>query len=93
MGEISQVETKGRDMDLVPEKEMENLSGQTAELAGNQQSGKNCREMSSVCLSVGSRAVMRTESNSMPRKIKHVVGPTHLSGDKGLPISITAWSI
>ena len=31
---------------------------------------------------------MRTESSSMPRKMKHVVGPTRLSGDKGMPISI-----
>ena len=48
MGEISQVETKGRDMDLVPEKEMENHSGQTVEVAGNQQSGENRRGMGMV---------------------------------------------
>ena len=35
VGEISQVETKNRDMDSVPEKGKENLSGQTAGVAGN----------------------------------------------------------
>ena len=29
----------------------------------------------------------------MPRKTKQVVGPTHLSGDKGTPISFAALSI
>ena len=28
----------------------------------------------------------------MPRKTKQVVGPTHLSGDKGMPISFAALS-
>ena len=36
---------------------------------------------------------MHTESNSITKKIKHVVGPTHFSGDKGMPISVAAWSI
>ena len=44
-------------------------------------------------LSAGNLAVMLTESNSIPKKIKHVVGPTHLSGDSGMPISFAAWSI
>ena len=33
------------------------------------------------------------EFNSMPRKIRQVVGPTHSSGDRGMPISVAAWSI
>ena len=49
--------------------------------------------MSSVRLSAGSLAVMLTESSSIPTKMKHVVGPTHLSDDSGMPISVTAWSI
>ena len=29
----------------------------------------------------------------MPRKTKQVVGPTHFSGDNGIPMSLAAWSI
>ena len=44
-------------------------------------------QINSASLSAGKRAVMLTESNSIPKKVKHVVGPTHSSGDKGIPIS------
>ena len=49
--------------------------------------------MSSACLSDGKQAVMRMESSSMPRKTRQVVGPTHFSGDNGIPMSLATWSI
>ena len=42
-----------------------------------------------VYISAGSRADISTESSSIPKKIKRVVGPSHFSGDKGIP---TSWA-
>ena len=47
--------------------------------------------MSSACFS-GQPSSHAIGSSSMLRKTKRVVGHMHFSGDKGIPMSLAAWS-
>ena len=49
--------------------------------------------ISSCNLSRGSRAIICTESSSIPGNTKRVEGPSHFSGARGMPVSLAAWSI